>query len=78
MISVWMKFFSGDSYTEVDSAITSLIQGGAKFVPVIGEIRAEMDKGKPKNTWALNQRPYPQSFIDAVHKFLEEVKDGNT
>ena len=27
-------------------------------------------------TWALNRRPYPQSFINTVHRFLEEEGYG--
>lgn len=35
------------------------------------------DKNAPKGGWELNNRPYPQSFIDTVHNFLaEEEKAG--
>lgn len=77
LISVWLKMFDKDSFDAVNNAITSLIQNGAKFCPVIGEIKAEMGKKNPKGVWELNNRPYPQSFIDTVHKFLaEEEKAG--
>ena len=72
MISLWLSIFPDDSFEAVNTAIISLISKGAKFAPVIGEIKAEMDNGKPKNDWALNRRPYPQSFIDEVHQFLAE------
>lgn len=72
MISVWMRMFADDSFDDVNRAITSLIKNGTKFVPTAGEIKAEMEKLSPQSTWALNRRPYPQSFIDAVHSFLAE------
>ena len=72
MISLWLNIFSDDSFEAVNGAIVSLISKGAKFAPVIGEIKAEMANGKPKNDWALNHRPYPQSFINTIHKFLAE------
>ena len=64
--------FAGDSFETVSGAITALIQNGAKFAPSVGEIRAVLDKVNPKSSWELNRRPYPQSFIDTVHKFLRE------
>lgn len=76
MISLWLSFFGNDSYEDVNNAIASLINKGAKFVPVIGEIKAEMAKDGPKGDWALNHRPYPQSFINAVHKFLAEEESA--
>lgn len=38
------------------------------------EDAATEDTGNDKTSlsWALNRRPYPQSFIDTVHKFLAE------
>ena len=72
MISLWLTMFADDSFEEVSSAIASLIRNGAKYCPVIGEIKAEMGKADRKDCGALNRRPYPQSFIDTVHKFLAE------
>lgn len=73
MISLWLKMFANDSFESVSNAIESLINKGQKFAPVIGEIKAEMNNGNPKSTGGeLNRRPYPQSFIDTVHKFLAE------
>ena len=77
MITVWLKMFTAESFEEVDGAVTSLIQAGAKFAPSVGDIKAELGKAKPQSTWELNRRPYPQSFIETVHKFLvEEEKAG--
>lgn len=64
--------FADDSFEDVSGAITAIIRNGAKFAPSVGEIRAEIDKVNPKSSWELNRRPYPQSFIDTVHKFLRE------
>lgn len=76
MIAVWLRIFTNDSFEAVSDAITSLIRNGAKFAPAAGEIRAEIDKINPKSSWELNRRPYPQSFIDTVHRFLEEEGYG--
>ena len=64
--------FADDSFETVSGAITTIIRSGAKFAPSVGEIRAEIDKVNPKSSWELNRRPYPQSFINTVKRFLAE------
>lgn len=72
-VSLWSSMFTEETYEDVKKAVYGLIEKRkSSFPPSIGEIKAEMGKDNPKTDWALNRRPYPQSFIDDVHKFLAE------
>lgn len=73
-MGLWQKAFADTDYAEVLSAVQNYIfTDRTGFAPVIGKIKEMLEGGQEKkDVGALNRRPYPQSFIDAVHKFLAE------
>ena len=73
ILSLWCRELEAEGINKVRSAVSALIsEKPATWVPSIGDVKREIEKQFPQGTWALNRRPYPQSFIDTVHKFLAE------
>jgi len=72
-VDLWANMFANENYDQVSKAVYSLIEKRkSTFPPSIGEVKAEIVKDNPKDVGDLNRRPYPQSFINTIKKFLAE------
>lgn len=77
IFSLWCAELESEDFKKVKSAVSALIgTKTASYTPSIGDIKREVERQFPQGSWALNRRPYPQSFLDSVHRFLKEEGHG--
>lgn len=77
IFTLWCNELEHEDGEKVRRAVSALIgEKPATYVPSIGDIKREISKLYPQSSWELNRRPYPQSFIDTVHRFLKEEGYG--